>query len=389
MIHNPIIIISFLLLIETGIFWLSKQNRFQKYFNFLPPVFWIYFVPMLASTAGLLDTKNPVYSLIIKYLLPASLVLLLLPIDIKLIIRLGKPAILMFFIGSLGIILGTPLAFFLFKNWVGVQTWSGFGALSASWTGGSANMIAVKEALNTPDKVFLPMVIVDTIVPYVWMGILLAMVSLQTLFDRWNSSDRLILDQLSKTISNNCASQKHHWSVKGIILVLGFAILASLFSQYTAKLLPEIKNAISLYAWTIIIVSALGISLSFTPVKKLENFGASKIGYFILYFVLTSIGAKASMSNISSTLLLILAGFLIVAVHAAFLLAAAKILKAPLFLAVTASQANIGGVASAPVVAAVYQPELASVGLLLAILGNIMGTYFGIVTGRLCFLLAN
>jgi uncharacterized membrane protein len=385
MIHNPLAILFLLLSIEICVLQLSRHGRFKRYFRFLPPVFWIYFVPMLASTAGLTDTRSSVYSLIIAHLLPASLLLLLISVDVKSIIRLGGPAILMFFVGSLGIILGAPVVFFLFKNWVGAQSWSGFGALSASWTGGSANMIAVKEALNTPDKVFLPMVIVDTIVPYVWMGILLAMVRIQPVFDRWNHSNRQMLDQLNKRIFDISSSrQKQKWNVKGIILVLGLAILGSLISQFIAKPLPEIKYAVSTYAWTIIIVSALGILLSFTPVKNLENFGASKIGYFMLYFVLASIGAKANMIDIGSTFLLILAGFLIVFIHAGFLLVASRIIKAPLFLAVVASQANIGGVASAPVVAAVYQPGLASVGLLLAILGNIVGTYLGILSGQLC-----
>jgi uncharacterized membrane protein len=138
------------------------------------------------------------------------------------------------------------------------------------------------------------------------------------------------------------------------------------------------------YTWTIIVVSIAGVALSFTPAKKLEAYGASKIGYYILYFVLTSIGAKASISNIGSTAILIAAGFLIVAIHASVLIMTGRIIKAPMFLAVVASQANIGGVASAPVVAAIYEPGLASVGLLLAILGNIIGTYFGIITGQLC-----
>ena len=389
MIRNPLAIVFLLLFIEICVLQLSRHGRFKRYFNFLPPVFWIYFIPMLASTAGLTDTKSPVYSLIIAHLLPGSLLLLLICVDVKLIMRLGGPAILMFFAGGLGIVLGTPAVFFLFKSWVGVQTWSGFGALSASWTGGSANMIAVKEALNTPDEVFLPMVIVDTVVPYVWMGILLAMVRIQPVFDRWNRSNRQMLDQLSKRIFDiSSPPREQKWFVTGIVLILGLAIPGSLFSQFIAKLLPEVKYAVSTYAWTIIIVSALGVLLSFTPVRKLEDFGASKIGYFMLYFVLASIGAKANMLDIGSTFLLILAGFCIVIIHIGFLLLAARIIKAPLFLAVVASQANIGGVASAPVVAAVYQPGLASVGLLLAILGNIVGTYLGILSGQLCRLLA-
>ncbi len=388
MIHNSAAIIFVLLSIEIFILRLSEYERFKKYFNFLPAVFWIYFIPMLASTCGVIDGKSEIYPDITSYLLPASLLLLLIPVDIKQIIRLGKPALVMFFAGSLGIIVGAPLAFFLFKDITGAQMWSGFGALSGSWTGGSANMIAVKEALKTPDNVYVPMVVVDTIVPYMWMGILLAMVPMQAAFDRWNGSNKRILDDLSSRIENSPAI-KHRWNFTGIILILGLAGAGSLVSQFAARFLPEIKNAVSLSAWVIIIVSVLGICLSFTPVKKLENFGASRIGYFILYFVLTSIGARASIADIGSTFVLILAGFVIVFVHAVFIFSTLRIIKAPLFLAVAASQANIGGVASAPVVAAVYQPGLASVGLLLAILGNSLGTYLGILSGQLCFWLGH
>ena len=151
--------------------------------------------------------------------------------------------------------------------------------------------------------------------------------------------------------------------------------------------LPAIRDVISGYTWTIVIVSLLGLLLSCTPARKLEQYGASKAGSWLLYFVLTAIGAKASVASIGSALVLIGAGLLIMLVHALFLLVAARLLKAPLFLVAAASQANVGGVASAPVVAEVYQPGLASVGLLLAILGNIFGTYFGIFCAQLCRML--
>ena len=149
-----------------------------------------------------------------------------------------------------------------------------------------------------------------------------------------------------------------------------------------------IKNVISTYTWAIIIVSIVGIAASLSPLKKLEKFGSEKIGYYVLYFVLTSIGARSNISHINATFILIGAGFLIVFVHAIILIITARLLKAPMFLVAVASQANIGGVASAPIVAAIYEPGLASVGLVLAILGNIIGTYLGIITGQLCRILS-
>jgi uncharacterized membrane protein len=152
----------------------------------LPPVFWIYFLPMLASSFGLIDPKSPVFGMITTWLLPACLLLLLLSVDIKAILRLGPTALVYVFQWLIGDCCWNNTGFQLFKPLIGQQFWSGFGALSASWTGGSANMIAVKEALSVPDQVFAPMVIVDTVVPYLWMATLIAGVALQPAFDRWN-----------------------------------------------------------------------------------------------------------------------------------------------------------------------------------------------------------
>jgi uncharacterized membrane protein len=384
MITHPVAIVAVLIAIEALVLVLSRHHRTSRYFELLPAVFWIYFLPMIAATFGLLSAKSPVYGLITTWLLPASLVLLLLPVDIKAILRLGPTALAMFFIGAAGIIAGAVLSFTLFKPLIGPEFWSGFGALSASWTGGSANMIAVKEALAVPDAVFAPMVIVDTVVPYLWMGLMIAMVGLQPAFDRWNRSDRTILDRFGEQAVQHLAASGGRRTPAGILLALGVAVAGGGIAHLIARQLPRIQDVVTPYTWTIMIVTLIGILLSFSPVRQLERSGATRTGYDLLYFVLTAIGAKASVASIGSALVLIGAGLLIVAVHMVFSLVGARLLRAPLFLVAAASQANIGGVASAPVVAEVYHPGLASVGLLLAILGNIVGTWLGIICAQLC-----
>ncbi|MCB9772412.1 MAG: DUF819 family protein [Candidatus Omnitrophica bacterium] len=388
MIHNPIFIVGILICIEVGVLNVSSQLRFKKYFSFLPPVFWIYFLPMLCSAFGLIDSRAEIYQPIMNLFLPASLVLLLLSSDIKAIIKLGKPALIMMMAGSVGIMIGIPVVFYLLKPWVGSAMWSGFGALSGSWMGGSANMIAVKEAIGTPEQVFAPMVVVDTIVPYVWMGFLVAASGLQTQFDKFNRSNCHILNELSVHAMTIKTDARMQLSLRMTFLIFVLAVICALIARFCGLQLPVIKDVLSPYAWTIIVASLMGLCLSLTPVRNLENRGASKVGYFLLYFVLTTIGAKTNIVNISSTVLLVGAGFLIVLFHAAVVLLTARIIRAPMFLAAVASQANIGGVASAPIVAEVYQPGLASVGLLLAIWGNIVGTYCGIITAQFCRFLA-
>ena len=384
MITHPLLIIAVLVTIEALVLALSRHPRTRSCFDLLPAVFWIYFLPMLAATCGLITPDSPVYGMITAWLLPASLVLLLLPVDMRAILHLGPTALAMFFIGAAGIMAGTVLSFALFKPLVGPQFWSGFGALSASWTGGSANMIAVKGALAVPDAVFAPMVIVDTVVPYLWMGFMIAMVGLQPAFDRWNRSDRALLDHFGEQAVQHLATSGGRRTAAGILLALAVALAGGGAAHLVARQLPQIRDVVTTYTWTIMVVSLIGILLSFSPLRSLERSGASRTGYDLLYFVLTAIGARASVASIGSALVLIAAGLLIVAVHTVVLLAGARLLRAPLFLVAAASQANIGGVASAPLVAEVYHPGLASVGLLLAILGNIVGTWLGIACAQLC-----
>ena len=391
MIHNPLLLILVLLAVESSVLFLAGNPRTKHLFSFLPSMFWIYFLPMVLSTCGIIDAKSPLYAGLTKYLLPPALFLLLLNVDFKAISRLGPAALVMFFAGSFGIMLGMVVSFVIFKPLIGPQFWGGFGALSASWTGGSANMIAVKEALNTPDAVFLPMVIVDTIVPYVWMGILVALASRQKSFDSWNHSDRRILDDLAGRVSLRGVplggTTKQSFNPVKAILILALAFGIGLAARALSVYLPTGKDVISPYAWTIILVSTFSILLSMTPISRVPHTGANQFGKWILYFVLTSIGARASLNNASQVGILILAGVVVIVIHVVILLGTARLIRAPLFLVATASLSNIAGLVSAPVVAEVYQPGFACVGLLLAILGHTLGAYFGIFTGQICRLL--
>jgi len=388
MIKDPLLIIAILLLIEASILFLAGRKSLKKYFHFIPPVFWIYAIPMLCSSFGLITAENPLYATITANLLPASLILLLLSTDLKAISRLGTKSLVMMFAGSLSIMIAIPIIFYLFKNIIGISMWSGFGALSASWVGGSANMIAAKEALGTPDQVFAPVLIVDTIVPYVWMAFLVAAVVFQDKFDRMVKADTKVMEELHRHMEDRQELEKS-FSLKGTFFIIFIAIAGVTIARSCAYFLPNIKNVISSYAWAIIIASSLGVLLSFTPIKKLEGSHATTIGYWLLYFVLTTIGAKVCIYDFNAALILIGAGFCVVVLHGAMITLVAKLIRAPMFLVATASQANIGGPASAPIVAAVYQPALACVGVLMAVLGNILGTYTGIITGYICKMIAH
>ncbi|MBI4711583.1 MAG: DUF819 family protein [Candidatus Omnitrophica bacterium] len=378
MIQNPGGIFCVLVLIVAGIVFFSENPRIRRFFKFPPPLFWIYFLPMIVSGLGILPQQHALYPKITSSVLPAGLILLLISTDIKAILKLGRPALLMIFTGSAGIMIGTPLVVMLFKPWLPADAWSGFGALSASWIGGSANMIAVKEAIHTPDAVFFPMIVVDTVVAYSWMGLLILLEGFQKTYDGWNRSDLRFIEELArKSALDDPRAKKFNFQYLPLTLAVAFG-----GAWISSRLAGIVGNGS--FAWTIILATTFGILLSFTSLRKLEFHGASRIGYLFLFLVLTSIGARASLSGIFSAPLLIVAGVALVLIHAAFLLIVSRIARIPLCLVATASQANIGGPASAPIVAAAYEPALAPVGLLLGILGNVMGTYLGLITSQLC-----
>ena len=383
MIQNPFGVLAILILIETSILFLSGHSRTKHFFKFPPSMFWIYFLPMVFSGLKVIPQQSILYPKISTYILPASLILLLISADLKAILKLGKRALGMMLIGSLGVILGAPIVLLIFKPWLPADAWSGFAALSASWTGGSANMIAVKEAIGTPDAVFFPMVVVDTIGAYSWMGVLLLLAGFQTVYDKWNRSDRSAIEVLHRKAAEVPVSDSKIVRLEHILLVVLVGFSGAWISNGLAAGLT-LLTSLPRNTGLILIASTIGIALSFTRAKTLENFGASRIGYILLYFVLTSIGARASLSGILSAPVLLVAGFVWILIHALFLLIASRLTRTPLCLVAAASQANIGGPASAPVVAAIYEPALAPVGLLLGIFGNVIGTYCGLLCAPLC-----
>ncbi|MFB3925760.1 MAG: DUF819 domain-containing protein [Syntrophales bacterium] len=383
MVTDDFAVVSILLAIEAFVLVTADMRQCRRFYSFLPPMFWIYFLPMLVASAGIIPHESRVYTFISSYFLPASLVLLLICVDIRAILRLGVVALVMMFAGSAGIIIGGPIALMIYKPWLPEGIWSGFGALSGSWIGGSANMIAIKEGIGTPDHIFFPMIVLDTIVSYSWMGLVIAFAYFQKKYDTWNRSRRVLIDELNNRISDQ-KNASRAIDVKSIVLLFSVAFIVSQLSSVLGRSLPEVKNVISSYTWTIIIVSLAGISLSVTRLRRLESAGASKVGYGMLYFVLASIGVRGNIFQLTSMPVLIMAGLTWLSIHAAILVAVSRLIRAPMFFVAVSSQANVGGPVSAPVVAEIYQPGFASVGVLMAVVGNITGTFLGIFCAQLC-----
>jgi len=392
MIDDPMGIIMVLLVIEGAILYAAGRRRAERFFKYVPAMFWIYFLPMLANTIGLIPPKEnlagevitPVYGVITTYCLPACLVLLLISVDLRAIYRLGAVAIAVMLAGSLGTLVGGPIVMLIFGSRLPPEIWSGIGALSASWMGGSSNMIAVAESVGTPSKIYGTMIVADTIIPYAWMGLLILLSAHQAKFDRWNRARSDILDDLKRRTAGGAAARSEPITLRHLVVMFAVAAVGTYAAIQLAGVLPVVPQIVSQFAWTIILATALGLLLSLTPIRRLERFGASTIGYGLLYFVLASIGARTSLTSLADAPLMIVVGIVWVLIHGAFILAAGRLFRAPMALMAAASQANMGGTASAPVVAEIYHKGLAPVGLLLAVLGSIVGTYLGILCAHIC-----
>ena len=383
MITEPTALFAFLAAILGAVFWLSTLPRLRRLFEYLPAVIWAYFVPMIATTIGITPASNPLYGWMARYMLPFSLFLLMITVDLPAIMRLGKKALLMMLAGTTGIVFGGPLAYLLFQNLLPPDAWQGLASLSGSWIGGTANLVAVQQHIqSTYDTVvdLGPIIVVDTVVGYGWMGVLIFLSAFQGRLNRWLRADTSVVEELNKRLLELDLSRQP-MQMTDLAVIIGLGMAATVLGRMLGDLVPAVRldpdapALISGTTWAILIVVTSGLALSFTRLRKLEQPGASRVGYVALYLLLTTIGAQADLKAVLDAPLFLLTGVVWIAMHVAILFVVARLLRAPMFLVATGSMANVGGAASAPVVAEVYMPAMAPVGLLMAVAGYVLGIY--------------
>ncbi len=377
LITEPTQVAALLAAVLAGVFALSRVAALEKLFNVVPPVIWAYFVPMLLTTFGVTPSANAAYDWFSYVLLPFALFLLMITIDLKAILSLGPLALMMMVIGTLGIVIGGPVAYLTVGQFIAdPETWKGMAALSGSWIGGTANMLALKESVGLSDAGLAPIIVVDTVVGYGWMAILLFLSGYQARFDRWVGADTAAIDRVNATLQEMDTTRRPS-TTASIAMIVGLGFGAAVLSRVLGGALPDLGNPtiISGGTWAVLIAVTAGLALSFTPMRRLETDGASRIGFAALYLLLTSIGAHADLGAVLEAPAYMLMGVVWLAVHIGLLFLAAKLLRAPLFFVATGSMANVGGAASAPIVAGVYLPAMAPVGLLMAVAGYVLGIY--------------
>ena len=383
LIQDPTAILVYLISLIGLIYYVKEQAWAKKTFEIIPPVIWVYFLPMLSTTLGITPDQSLLYGWVKTNLLPAALVLLLLSADVRAITKLGPKALGTMLAGTIGIVLGGVISLALFGAWLPVDAWQGMGALSGSWIGGSTNMVAIGTSIGVRDELFGVMIIVDTVVGYGWMGIVIFISAFQARIDKWNGVTDSPVAALNEHLAKSSNNQREPLNFSSLVfmLVVGFGL--GFVSLKVGEFLPDLGKVVTSFGWTVILVSIFGLGLSFSPVAKLEKQGASHLGNLFLYLLLATIGAKADLRAITEAPVFLAVGVVWITVHAVVLFSVGRYLKAPMFLIATSSQANIGGVVSAPIVASVYQPGMAPVGLLMGVMGNILGLYFGFLTAQL------
>ncbi|MEK6154970.1 DUF819 family protein [Flavobacteriaceae bacterium 3-367] len=400
LITDDTVVFGLLTLCLGFIFYTSsrKQGFWKKFYSFVPAILMCYLLPGVMASVGVVsDETSNLYFMASRYLLPAALVLMTLSIDLKAIANLGSKALIMFLTGSLGIIIGGPIAILIVSIFspetVGGNDfdaiWRGLSTIAGSWIGGGANQAAMFEIFKfNPDR-YGEMILVDVVGANIWMAILLLGVGKTKRIDRWLKADASAIESLKEKVTEFTKRITRVPTLNDYLMMLFLAFtavgIAHFFGGHLSKFLVQSSETISNpksflsflggnFFWMVVIATFIGVLLSFTKAKNYEGAGASKIGGMFIYILVATIGMKMDLSRVLENPGLLVLGLIWISIHAGLLILVAKLIKAPYFFLAVGSQANVGGAASAPVVAAEFHSSLTSVGVLLAVLGYVVGT---------------
>lgn len=410
--HRPVfaddrIVFGVLAIVLALIFYTSHSGseRWQKFYRIVPALLLCYLIPAILDMFGLISKEySGLYPMARDYLLPGALILMTIGIDFKGILNLGPKAIIMFLTATAGIIIGGPIAILVYSlidpdvvGGVGYEaTWRGMSTIAGSWIGGGANQNAMYETYKYAPELYGRMIVVDVVVANLWMAFLLWGASRAEKFDRWLKADTSSIEDLKKRVVDYQSSISRIPSLTDLIVILGLTFGIVAISHFGGKELAAIfKDAFgkdspfaSSFFWLVVLATTGGLILSATKARRYEGAGASKIGSVFIYILVATIGMKMELTEAIKEPALILVGIIWMIVHIVILFIVAKIIKAPFFFVAVGSKANIGGAASAPIVASAFHPSLASVGAILAVLGYALGTYGAILCAEMMRIVA-
>ncbi|MCT1367879.1 MULTISPECIES: DUF819 family protein [Kocuria] len=379
MVTDGFLFLGVLMGLAAVIVFLEKRTRLTL-FRYVPGFVLMYILTALLNTIGVFDHNEQVLATgtsVQDALLPAMILLLLFQCDVRKIIKLGPKLLLTFVVTAFSIFLGFVVAFLILQKVLDPEAWKALGALSASWTGGSANMVAVQSILQAPQNVFGYVLIVDTIIYSVWLLVMFGSVSISDKFNAWTKADTSYLDAHS---GEKEADQQKPIDLGSLMCVIGFGIFISAVATAIGNVLPEVGVVITSSTWTILIVSVLGLVIGSTRLGAVA--GSSEVATVMLYLIIGIIASQSDFSSLAQAPLYLVAGVIVMIVHIVVMVVYAKLTRTELFSLAVASTANIGGIASAPVVASAFNRQLVPVGVLFALMGAFLGTFFGLITAQ-------
>lgn len=368
------------LLALSGVIVYIEQRKNYRLFKYVPGFVLLYIGAALLNTLGVFGTSDSIDATgtaVKDALLPAMILLLLFKLDLRKIIKLGPKLLLTFFVTSLSIVIGFVVAFLILKNWLDPEAWKALGALSGSWTGGSANMAAIQGILEVPENLFGHVLIVDTVIYSFWLLLMFGSVAFSERFNRWTKADVRHMEFQTMEDDNEDSSM----DMGSLMTVIAFSLFISSLANWIGGQLPELGTVVNASTWTILIVSLVGLVVAVTPLGKIA--GSSDVANIMLYIIIGIIASGSDFTSLTEAPLYLIAGIMVMIVHLVIMIVYAKLTRTELFSLAVASTANVGGVASAPVVAGAFSRHLVPVGVLFALLGAFLGTFIGLLVAQI------
>jgi uncharacterized membrane protein len=392
LISSPAGVLAVLCLVAGGFFLLAEKTRL-KFFDYVPPLIFIYATPVLLNNLGVIPASSPVYSGLSAYALPAFIVLMLIKVDVPAVVRVMGRGVLVMVMGTAGVVVGAVVSYLIVHRWLPDDAWKGYGALAGSWIGGTANLLATSEILGTSEEQVGLAVIADNIVYVVWLPILLGSRNFAEQFNRWArvpedrilSMERAAELHIEEDRAPTMTEYLYLAAVVATVTWIGHAAAPGLAGAIGSNV-PALEPVFGETTVRILLITTIALALSTTRVSSLPN--STALGTMLVYIFVAGMGARASISGLASAPAFVAGAFIWIAIHGAFCLLGARLFRVDVHSVAIASAANIGAAASAPIVAAHHRPSLVPVSILMALLGYAMGNYLAPLAGTLAKLAA-
>ena len=392
LISSPAGVLAVLCIVAAGFFLLAERSQL-KFFDYVPPLIFIYATPVVLNNTGVIPASSPIYSGLSAYALPAFIVLMLIKVNVPAVVRVMGRGVLVMLMGTAGVVVGAVVAYLVVHRWLPDDAWKGYGALAGSWIGGTANLLATSEILGTSEEQVGLAVIADNVIYVVWLPILLASRNFAEQFNRWARVPEDRIQSMEAAAEMHIEADRAPKMTEYLYLAaivasvtwIGHAVAPGL-STAIGGTIPLLEPVFGETTVRILTITTIALLLSTTPVSRLPN--STALGTMLVYIFVAGMGARASISGLASAPAFVAGAFIWIAIHGAFCLLGAKLFRVDVHSVAIASAANIGAAASAPIVAAHHRPSLVPVSILMALLGYAMGNYLAPLAGTLAKLAA-